>query len=163
MFGNLEEGDILVTFCSHTYGWRNGHTGMVVDAQKGLTLESVVMGEPSCIQSLEKWRKYPSFIVLRLQGEGRKERQAIAQHALEKMQGIPYGFWSDFLEHFGLEELVADTDCSHLIWQVYKEFGYDLDSDDGIFVTPKDIAMSEHLEVVQMYGIDMNEIIERGE
>ena len=46
------------------------------------------------------------------------------------------------------------THCSHLVWQAYKHFGYDIDSDGGPLVTCNDIARSDLLEVVQVYGFD---------
>lgn len=158
----IENGDILVSFCTHTYGWRNGHVGIVVDAEKGTTLEAIVMGEDSCIQSIEKWRRYPSFIILRLKGVPLSERQEIAEYTLENMAGIPYGFVTDVLEHVVKGDYeIGDTDCSHLIWRSFKEYGYDLDSDGGIIVTPRDIAGSPLLEVVQVYGIDLDTIREK--
>ena len=40
------------------------------------------------------------------------------------------------------------------MWQAYFNFGYDLDSNGGAIVVPKDIATSPLLEVVQVYGFD---------
>ena len=45
------------------------------------------------------------------------------------------------------------THCAHLIWYAYKQFGYDLDSDGGIIVTPRDLFESEELEIVQIFGM----------
>lgn len=149
----LMDGDILITNCSHTFGWRNGHAALVVDAKKGLTLESVVLGQPSCLQKVEKWRGYPSFLVLRLKDTTMQEREAIAKSACETALDVNYGFSEDLLEHWGLIDEYSNTDCSHLVWKAFKRFGYDLDSDGGIFVTPKDIAQSPLLEIVQSYGI----------
>lgn len=157
----LENGDILVSFCTHTYGWRNGHTAIVVDAENGKTLEAVLLGYDSCVQDVSKWRKYPAFIVLRLKDATSEERADIAAYALEHMEGIPYGFVTDVLEHFWWGDAKGgDTDCSHLIWKSFKEFGYDLDSDGGIIVTPRDIAESPLLEVIQVYGIDLESVRE---
>ena len=157
----IEEGDILVSFCAHTYGWRNGHTAIVVDAKAGKTLEAVLMGQDSCIQNVQKWRKYPSFIILRLKDASREERREIANYAVEHMEGVPYGFLTDVLEHFWRGDAKGgDTDCSHLIWKSFYEFGYDLNSDGGVIVTPRDIAESPLLEVIQVYGIDMETVRE---
>ena len=43
----LQDGDILVTNCSHVLSWRNGHAAIVADAEKGITLEAVVIGKNS--------------------------------------------------------------------------------------------------------------------
>ena len=61
----VHEGYIFVTKSSHTYGWRNGHSALVVDAQNGKTLESVVLGQNSSIQDIGKWTVYPNFMLLR--------------------------------------------------------------------------------------------------
>lgn len=159
-FIGLEEGDILLSFCCHTFGWRNGHAAIVVDAERGTTLEAVMMGEDTCLQNVSKWRYYPSFLVLRLKGQPLEVRKKIARYACRTMEGVPYGFSADLFEHFGFGEKIRNTDCSHLIWKVYKEFGFDLDSDGGFFVTPQDIAESSLLEVIQVYGIDFSKIHE---
>lgn len=159
----LQDGDILISFCSHTFGWRNGHAAIVVDASKGETLEAVVMGEDSCLQSVQKWRRYPSFLVLRLKQASCEKRHEIAMYAKEHMEGIPYGFKTDFLEHFK-DRLIrepVDTDCSHLIWKSFLSFGYNLDSDGGLIVTPRDIAESPLLEIIQIYGIDPDTVQEK--
>lgn len=70
----LEDGDILVTPCSHTFGWRNGHAAIVIDAENRLTMEAVVIGQSSAVQSLDKWEEYPAVAVLRLKGASLQER-----------------------------------------------------------------------------------------
>ena len=86
----------------------------------------------------------------------------IADYTFENMSGIPYGFMTDILEHIiKVDAEIGDTDCSHLIWRSFKEFGYNLDSDGGLIVTPRDIAESSLLEVVQVYGIDLETIREK--
>ena len=148
----LEEGDILITPNSHTYGFRNGHAAIIIDAQKSLTLEAAVMGEPVSVQSVEKWETFPTVIVLRLRNASAEERKEIAEYAKKQMEHIYYGFSQDIREHLGMEEL-KDTHCAHMVWKCYLDFGYNLDSDGGIIVTPRDIAESPLLEVRQFYGI----------
>lgn len=149
----VEEGDILITPCSHVFGWRNGHAAIVVDAEKKKTLESVVLGQDSCVQSLDKWRYYPSFLILRLREGGREKRAAIAAYALEALNGVPYGFSPGLLTDKYEENGYRETNCSHLIWAAYRRFGYDIDSTGGGIVTPRDIAHSPLLEVIQVYGM----------
>ena len=148
----LEDGDILITFNSHFLGWRNGHAAMVVDAEKGLTLEAITLGEDSAIMSVKSWAKRPSFTVLRLAGVDKEIRKQIAEYAQTTLKNLPYsltaGIWKE------KEELVG-THCAHLIWYAYQQFGYNLDSDGGVLVTPRDIYDSPLLEVVQVYGMDL--------
>lgn len=49
---------------------------------------------------------------------------------------------------------VEGTQCAHLIWRAYAQFGYDLDANGGWIVTPRQLANSPLLEVVQVYGMD---------
>lgn len=148
----VEEGDILITFCSHAFGWRNGHAGLIVDAERRLVLEAQVLGSPSVITSLDHWESYPSFIVLRLKDAGREERAAVAAYAKENLKDVSYrltaGIWDT-----GEEEMVSGTQCAHLVWYAYQHFGYDLDSDGGLIVTPNDLFGSDKLMVIQKFGM----------
>ncbi len=180
----IEEGDILITCCSHVFGWRNGHVALVVDADKRLVLEAQVLGTPSVVTRLDYWERYPSFIVLRLEGADKEERAAIAAFALENMVGVPYHVTAGIFERLkahdfgdaasgenkltsgrdeaasghneGVSEngkIPSGTQCAHLIWYAYHAFGYDLDSDGGLIVTPRDIAGCEKLKNIQHYGV----------
>ena len=152
----VEEGDILITNCSHALGWRNGHAGIVVDAGLGLVLEAQVLGSPSVVTSLRRWEYYPSFVVLRLKNVDKEDRAEIARYALKNLVGIPYRLEAGILERLlGSDSVTRGTHCAHLIWQAYGHFGYDLDSDGGLIVTPKDIAESDKLSIIQKYGIKM--------
>lgn len=52
------------------------------------------------------------------------------------------------------DSVVSGTHCAHLVWYAYKQFGYDLDSDGGVLVTPRDLYDSPLLELVQVYGME---------
>lgn len=150
----VENGDILITPNSHTFGWRNGHAALVVDAENRLTLESAVLGEVSGIQSLEKWEHFPAFLVLRVKDLSPEERSLAAAYALEELTDIPYGFMVGLLSPKYPELPLRETHCAHLIWAAYMRIGIDLDADGGKIVTPKQLAASPQLEVVQVTGID---------
>lgn len=177
---DVEEGDILITFCSHTFGWRNGHAALVIDEEKRLTLEAQVLGTPSQVCSLDRWEKYPSFLILRLSSEKKDTRAAIAAYAREYLEGISYRLTAGVEEAFTMwpernivryesavkqdvmsregalpEANLSGTQCAHLVWYAFSRFGYDLDSDKGLIVTPADLAESPYLEVVQSYGIEV--------
>lgn len=146
----VEDGDILITCCSHVLGWRNGHAGLVVDAKQGKVLEAQVLGKPSVVNSLERWECYPSFLVLRLKGADQEERGKIADYAMEHLKGVEYRLSAGIWDRDAQE--VTGTQCAHLVWYAYRQFGYELDSDGGRIVTPSDIARCEALEVIQSYG-----------
>ncbi len=179
---DIQKGDILITKNSRFLGWRNGHAGLVVDAEKALVLEAIMLGNPSQLCRIDKWEKYPSFLVLRLREEFEMLRDAdrnlgntmnitegdftddtldttkdttsktmaedIADYASQHLVGVPYQLLAGVWE----EETLSGTQCAHLVWYAYKQFGIDLDSDGGLFVTPYDIQNSPYLEVVQSYG-----------
>lgn len=157
----VENGDILITFNSHFLGWRNGHAALVVDAEKGLTLEAITLGKNSSLCSLRGWTEWPSFVVLRLTELSERERSVVADYAKRNLKQIPYsltaGIWDE--EEGELEDALqgddalGGTQCAHLIWYAYNHFGYDLDSNGGMLVTPEDIYESSLLEVVQVYGV----------
>lgn len=157
----VEEGDILITFNCHVLGWRVGHAGIVVDAKNRLTLEARVLGSDSAVLSLEHWRSYPSFAVLRLRGVSREERQKIAEYARTHLEALPYQLTAGILpltvKSEG-QEIIPGTQCAHLVWYAYKQYGYELDSDGGSIVTPKDLFDSPLLEVVQIYGMDVRKL-----
>ena len=152
---DVRDGDIFITKATHSLGWRHGHAAIVVDAAKGKTLEAILLGTPSSLQNIDKWRTYPSFIHLRLKDKNANTAE-IASFAKEHMLGIQYGLLTGIPSK--APDDVKKTQCSHVVWYPYEYFGYDLDSDGFWLVTPKDIANSDLLEVVQVYGVDPEEI-----
>jgi len=154
LLADVRNGDILMTKATHSVGWRHGHAAIVVDAVRGKTLEAVIWGKPSMIQDLSKWRTYPTFIQLRYKQQEIGEE--VAKYAEEHMDRVDYGLLAGLLPSHGEE--IASTQCSHLPWYVYMHFGIDLNSNGGWLVTPKDIVNSELLEIVQLYGVNPDEV-----
>lgn len=164
-FASLHSGDILVTKSSHTLGWRNGHSALVIDPVRGLTLESVVLGTNSSVQDIRKWINYPNFMLFRLKDFTEHALELIARSAAEKLNDIPYdltvGIFSPKDANGtakNMPEKIAGTHCSHLVWQAFKNFGVDIDTNGGILITPRDIVKSARLEIVQVYGVDPGNI-----
>lgn len=154
----LEDGDILITQNSFTFGWRHGHAAIVVDAKKRQTLESAVLGEDSDIQNVDKWENYPSFLVLRLKNTSVDERRTIAQEAITRLHRVPYGFGEGIWSAKHPDNKVKETHCAHLVWEAYRHFGYDLDSNGGRIVTPRNVANSPLLELIQVYGMNPDKL-----
>ena len=151
----LEDGDILVTNASHVFSWRNGHAAIVTNAAEGKTLEAVVIGTNSKPQNISKWTSYPNFAVLRLKGADRETRAKIASAAAEYLDDVPYNaFIGLYPMKYSNISAVKGTQCAHLVWLAYAAYGYDIDSDGGLIVTPRDIAKSELFEIIQIYGIN---------
>lgn len=148
----LEDGDILITFNCHVFGWRCGHAALVIDAEQGLTLEARVLGTDSAILSIAHWEAYPSCTILRLKNVGAQQRAEIAAFAREKLVGIPYHITAGFFKEGNTQLSLSGTQCAHLVWYVYSIFGFDLNSDGTKVITPRDIYDSPLLEPIQEYG-----------
>lgn len=153
-----KNGYVLITKATHTLGWRHGHAAIVTDAENEITLEAVLIGQNSQHQNINKWRIYPSFIMLKIKDADEEKLNDIANFANQSMDDIPYRLSIGLFSNKNPEtEKVIGTQCSHLVWYPFKYFGYDIDSDGSWLVTPKDIANSDLFEVVQIYGVDPSE------
>lgn len=147
----LEDGDILLTDCAHSFGWRHGHAGLVVDAAKGVTVEAVTCHSPSALQPAQRWRSYPTFTVLRLKNAGPNLRRAAAQYAADHLVGVDYSLVSGLFGEKAPRELTGGQ-CAYLVWYAYRSLGYDLDGDGGRLVTVDDLLHSPLLEVAYRVG-----------
>lgn len=154
-FAPLQTGDVLVTKSSHSFGWRNGHAGIVTDAKTGETLEAVTFGSNSKLMDVNDWRAFPAVMVLRLTAASEETRAALATEIRDYANDLPYRlltglFWNKQTER----ETIKGTHCAHLVWTAFYWAGFDIDSDGGWLVTCHDIANSPLFEVVQVYGMD---------
>lgn len=154
-----ENGYVLVTKATHSLGWRHGHAGIVTDAENEETLEAVLLGKDSMLQNINKWRSFPSFMMLKLKDTSQETLDEIADFAKNNLLGIPYGLTVGlFSSKTPQPENIKTTQCAHIVWYPFMQFGYDIDSDGTWLVTPKDIANSQLFEIVQIYGVDPREI-----
>ena len=160
----LEDGDVIVTSSTHTYGWRNGHAALITDGFLQRTLESFSIGSPSGFSSTTWFQRSCNFMVLRLKEEYAKEASPaeIAKSAKKTLAGIDYsvfvGFFSYPKDQCENGRQITVTQCSHLVWQAYKNFGLDIDENGGPLVTPRDIARSPLFDVVQVNGFDLDKL-----
>ncbi len=149
----LKRGDILVTFNTNTLDWRHGHLGLVTNADYGIILEHMAVGETSCLSSAAAWGKYPAFAILRYPDE--EAADMAADYAEEKLADIGYSIFAGLIKKDKSDMQTVDSShCSHIVWQAYKAVGIDLDSNGGRIVTPRDVAMSDKLEALQIYGLN---------
>ncbi len=147
----LKNGDILMTKSTQTLFWRHGHCGIVIDAEKGITLESLEPGTISMKQDISKWRYYPTIKVLRLKNAGEKVIENIVKYSESSLTGLKYSIFASKYQ-YGI--IPKSANCSQLIWQAFNNCGYNLDSNRGMLVTPEDITKSPLLETVQIKGFD---------
>ncbi|MBM6939580.1 hypothetical protein H7U37_13795 [Pseudoflavonifractor phocaeensis] len=154
----VEEGDVFLSFSTHTLGWRHGHAGVVVDAANGRTLEAVLIGYDAATASVSHWSCYSTFLHLRVKDITPEEQEAIADYAMAHLDGVPYHLTSGVLGPDKVQDPDADSfgaQCAYLVWYaLYQGAGYDTDSDGGRIVTVGDLAESPLFEIVQVYGLD---------
>ncbi len=149
----LKDGDILVTFNTHTLDWRHGHAAIVIDASENIILEHNSIGNVSKLTTLRNWHRYPAFMVLRYNDE--KVATKAAKYAENTLVGIDYNIFTGLIKKDKSDEKIpSGSHCSHIVWQSYKSVGVDIDFDGGPIVTPFDIASSNNLSLVQVFGID---------
>lgn len=149
---DLQNGDILISSSTHISFFRTGHSAIVVDAKNGLVVSAVQSGYLSEILSISDFTDRASVMVLRPKLD-KETRNKVAEYVKNNLVGIPYSVTVGILSP-KYEEKIKTTQCSHLVWYAYMMFGIDLDSNGGGLVTPRDIANSEYLDVVQIYGFD---------
>ena len=115
----------------------------------------MVLGQPTLFMNVSKWQTYPSFIQLRLKDKDTAPEK-IAAYAKKELLGVRYGLLTGI--PVKAPEQIKKTQCAHVVWYPFQHFGFDLDSDGSWLVTPKDIANSDLLEVVQVFGVNPEEI-----
>ncbi len=146
-FTDIRDGDILVTDSTYCLCFRHGHAALVIDAEKGVTLEAFGIGTKSEYSNLQEWRRYPHVLVLRLKAP-ETVRKAVVAYAKENLCGIPYMLSPGIIDDKNMGENYWGTQCAHLVWAAFKAYGYDIDGDGGWLVTPADFTKSELLRIV---------------
>lgn len=147
---HLQDGDVIVTASTVISWWRWGHAAIVVDGDRGLVVESTRIGSDSQCNYASVFIDRPSIMVLRPKVDEETKKQ-VANYAKENLVGLPYQPTVGILSKKNPKTL-KHTQCSHLVWYAYKQYGIDLDSNGGLLVLPQDIANSPYMEVVQIYG-----------
>lgn len=153
-FTDIQDGDILVTDSTYCLCFRHGHAALVIDADKGVTLEAFGIGTHSEFSRLEEWRRYPHVVVLRLNAP-EKVRNKVVRYAKEQLVGIPYMLSPGVIDDKDMDGSYWGTQCAHLVWAAFAACGYDVDGDGGWLVTPEDFTFSKLLQIVPQ-GIKKN-------
>lgn len=151
-FASLQDGDIIVTdsiFCSW---FRCGHAALVVDAVQGRILCAMEMGENSDFDWVSQFDHFARFMVLRPKVSQEIKGQVV-EYAKENLVDLPYHLTTGIFTAKNAERL-SGTQCAHLVWYAYRQFGVDLDANGGMLVLPQDLANSNEVELVQTFGFD---------
>ena len=146
----LETGDIIVSASTHIFSLRIGHTGLVVDGEKGEVLQATAYGENTLIGDVTDFTSRINFLVLRPKASA-ETKQKVAAYAKENLVGIPYDAFAGVITH---KNTIPRTQCAHIVWYAYKQFGVDLVSENKLMILPYDLANSDGVEVVQSFGFD---------
>ncbi len=144
----LEPGDILVTSSTHITGWRMGHCGIVTSSTRAM--QAMAYGTPTYEASISYFTGRVNFMVLSPKTDS-ETKQAAADIALG-CKGVEYNAFAGIFSK--KNSMDHGTQCSHLVWYSYYQLGIDLDSDGGPLVTPCDLARSDQVELVQVFGFD---------
>ncbi len=150
----LENGDIILTASVYVSFFRYGHSALVVNADKGELLESLEPGTFSKITYESSLFDFSTFLIVRPKAD-KSVRQEVASYAATNLVNIPYRLTAGiFTRKF--EEVLKETQCTHIVWWAYKKFGIDLDGNGGKIVKPQDIFLSDKVELVQAYGFPLD-------
>lgn len=150
-----ERGDIIITSSTHISSVRIGHAGLLVDTAN--VLQANAYGTISRVSSASEFTKRVNFMIFRVNDEtaDREKVSEIVDYAENNLLNIPYEGLAGI---FTKKDEIYKTQCAHLIWYAFKQYGIDLDSSGGLLVTPYDMAHSPHLELVQVFGLDPYEL-----
>lgn len=152
----LKDGDIIVSATTRVSWWRYGHAALVTDGAAGRIVESLSPGVNSAMSNAITFADFANFIILRPKADEELKAQVV-EYAEESLIDLPYRMTTGIFSRKKVETLKA-TQCAHLVWHAYYKFGIDLDSNGGAIVKPQDIALSEHVEVVQAFGFDLDQL-----
>ncbi|MDR1209592.1 MAG: hypothetical protein LBK41_04680 [Clostridiales bacterium] len=145
----LLPGDVLVTFSTHSAGWRHGHSGIITEPNR--LLEAYMVGRPAGYSYASDWLRYSTLIVLRPK-DGVSGRAA-AYHA-QDLEGVNYALLTGIWPIKSPEGGVTGTQCAHLIWYPYYLAGVDADPGGDWLIEPRDLVTGGAFDVVCAYGVD---------
>ena len=155
---DLQDGDILVSSSMYVSWWRLGHAALVVDGEHNQILEAIKPGHKSEVGNVDVFFYRANFILLRPKVDEAIKKKAVA-YAKENLIGIKYSLYTGFFSP-KLEAQQSTSNCGHIVWRAYKEYGVDVDSNGGKLVLPKDIFQSKYMQVVQVFGLDLDKLWE---
>lgn len=150
----LQDGDIIYSPSTYISFIDISHAAIVINDGKEV-VEAFGYGNPTQISSASRFFRYAEFVVLRPKA-GSELGEKVAEYVKNNMLDIPYDILTGILGPKAPDPLKT-THCSHLPWYAYNRFGVDVDSNGGKIVTPADILYSDELEIVQVFGMNVNE------
>lgn len=147
----LEDGDIIVSSSTHISSWRAGHAGLVTNAAGNSILQASAIGESSDYGTMADFNDRVNFMILSPKVDAEVKAQVV-DYAKTNLVGKIY---DPTVGVFSKKTDIGKTQCAHLVWAAYYQFGIDLDANGGLVVTPWNLANSPYVDVVQVFGIDL--------
>ncbi len=151
-YPDLQVGDIVCSTATYLSCFEIGHCAIVVDAENALLAEITGYDSELEIVPAAKVFTNATHIVLRPKCD-ESVRTAAAEYVKENLLGIKYdilvGIWNK-----KAPKSLERTHCAHFVWYVYNMLGLDIDSNGGAIVSPRDIYMSENLDIIAVRGVD---------
>lgn len=150
----LQDGDIIYSPSTYISFIDISHAAIAVDGGFSV-VEAYGYGNPVQRTPAGAFFVYSEFVVLRPKA-GKEAGERAADYVVDNMIDVPYDILTGI---FGKKapEKIKTTHCSHLPWYAYYMTGIDIDANGGKIVTPRDILNSDELEVVQVFGMDIND------
>ena len=156
MLANLQDGDILVSSSMYVSWWRWGHAALVVDGANNQILEAIKPGYQSEVGNVNVFLYRANFILLRPKVD-ESVKKKVVDYAKDNLVGMNYSLYTGYLSP-KYETKQTTSNCGHIVWRAYEEYGIDVDSNGGRMVFPKDIYASEYMQVVQVFGLDLDKL-----
>ncbi len=150
----LQPGDIIYSPSTYISFINISHAAIAIDGGDRV-VEAYGYGNPTQDLPADAFFIYPEFVILRPKA-GSELGERVAEYVEDNMLEVPYDILTGIFGKKAPDSLKT-THCSHLPWYAYYKCGVDVDSNGGKIVTPADILNSDELEIVQVYGIDINE------
>ncbi|MBQ7387190.1 MAG: hypothetical protein IJW03_03390 [Clostridia bacterium] len=151
-YPELKNGDIICSFSTYLSYFEIGHCAIVIDAERGLLAEITGYGSTVDLVYASKVFTNSTHVVLRPKCD-ESVRLAAAEYVSENMIGMDYDIFVGILNKKAPSD-PRRTHCAHFVWYAYNTLGIDLDSNGGGVVTPRDICMSEHLDIIAVRGVN---------
>lgn len=145
----LENGDVVVTSSTHISFYRMGHAGLVTDGALNQVAEAMAYGTPTYLGNISDFTSRITFMIF-----SPKADQSTKDQVAEFTKTLVGTEYAAFTGVFTDKNSISRTQCAHLVWYAYQQYGIDLDYDGGLMVTPYDLANSPNMELVQVFGFD---------
>lgn len=153
----LEDGDIVVTSATHISFVRIGHAALVTNGTFEQVMQANAYGTYSKLDDVNGFTNRVNFIILRPNPEliSPTVVEKVVEYAKTSLLGIPYEGLTGVVTN---KNNIKKTQCAHIVWYAFKQFGIDLDSNGGAMVLPYDLSHSAYLQPVQVFGFDLDEL-----